>query len=495
MKMSRPLQRYILFALFLVGILYTVYHHPSSIPYLSSSSHLPKHIDWASVPAQHATSSPLKYPNETPKNLPRIQALSASETAEQKKTRDTRRDEVKRVFVRSWKAYRDMAWTHDELAPSTGGWKDHFNGWGCTLVDSLDSLLILGLTNEFNEALATVSQIDFSVTHVTAINVFETTVRYLGGLLGAHELAKDSDGGVLLAKAKELGEMLLHAWDTQNGMPVARWNWMKNFQGTPENAFSYSLSAEVGSMFLEFTRLSQLTGDLRFFDKVQRVSNVMAAEQGQTKIPGLWPVSFNAETMSWRDETLFTLGGRADSMYEYVSKGFLMLGGNSDMHKQMYITWVEAAKEHLFFKPMNKGNLDILLAGSASVQKDGKIVLIPEAQHLTCYLGGLLAVNSNLFSRPEDLDTAKKLVDGCIWAYRSTASGIMPESFIAIPPEKQGGKNKWDKTRWLKEINQQFPIGAEDEVVDKNARAEQIVKSNKLPDGFSKVGDKRYILR
>jgi len=73
-------------------------------------------------------------------------------------------------------------------------------------------------------------------------------------------------------------------------------------------------------MALEFTRISQITGDPRFYDAVKRVSDVLEREQSQTKIPGLWPVVFNGQTETFKQDNLFTLGGRADSLYEYVPK-------------------------------------------------------------------------------------------------------------------------------------------------------------------------------
>src|ERR1700753_3423873 len=162
-----------------------------------------------------------------------------------------------------------------------------------------------------------------------------------------------------------------------------------SYEGEPESPHSYTLAAEVGSMTLEFTRLSQLTGDLRFFDAVQRISNVLESEQSQTRIPGLWPVVFNAQKKSFRDERDFTLGGRADSMYEYIPKEYILLGGNPEQHRRMYIEYLEAVHEHLLFKPMNPDNLDILIVGSAKAD-NGKITLNPEGQHLTCFFVGLV---------------------------------------------------------------------------------------------------------
>ena len=91
-----------------------------------------------------------------------------------------------------------------------------------TLVDSLDTLHIMGFEKEFDEAVAAVSQIDFNRPGEEILNVFETTIRYLGGLLAAYDL---SGRAILQDKALELGEMLYAAFDTENRLPVARWNW------------------------------------------------------------------------------------------------------------------------------------------------------------------------------------------------------------------------------------------------------------------------------
>jgi mannosyl-oligosaccharide alpha-1,2-mannosidase len=282
-----------------------------------------------------------------------------------------------------------------------------------------------------------------------------------------------------------------------------------NLAGIPEQPHSYVISAEFGSMAMEFTRLSQLTGDPRFYDAVKRIADVLEREQSQTKIPGLWPVVFDAQKENFREDFLFTLGGRADSLYEYVpkvchsnletwnsaniSQEYILLGGQSEQHRRMYTTFIAKAKEHFFFKPMNPDNLDILLSGSAEAQTDS-IKLKPEGQHLSCFVGGMVALASKTFELPEDMVVAKKLVDGCSWAYSATDSGIMPEVFMAVPPGTNP-KNKWDKGRWLQGINEMHPVGSPDEVKDANARAEKIASSLRIPKGMTSVTDRRYILR
>lgn len=88
----------------------------------------------------------------------------------------------------------------------------------------------------------------------------------------------------------------------------------------PEAPHTYVLAAEFGSMSLEFTKLTQLTGDPRYYDAIKRITDVIEREQMETKIPGLWPVVFNAKTQSFKEDNLFTMGGRADSLYEYIPK-------------------------------------------------------------------------------------------------------------------------------------------------------------------------------
>ena len=73
-------------------------------------------------------------------------------------------------------------------------------------------------------------------------------------------------------------------------------------------------------MTLEFTRLSQLTGDSKYYDAVQRISDELERQQDLTYLPGLWPVSLDAAKSNFTTDRTFTLGGMADSLYEYLPK-------------------------------------------------------------------------------------------------------------------------------------------------------------------------------
>jgi mannosyl-oligosaccharide alpha-1,2-mannosidase len=159
----------------------------------------------------------------------------------------------------------------------------------------------------------------------------------------------------------------------------------------------------------------------------------------------------------------FTLGSLADSTYEYLPKMYLMLNGLVPQYKTMYENAINAAKEHLLFRAMIPDEKrEILIAGSYSVTRnygtneDGTIkekkILRTASSHLTCFVGGMFAMGSKLFDRKDDLQIAKKLTDGCVYAYEMTATGIMPETFHAIACDNRKSC-PWNQTKWWAELD------------------------------------------
>lgn len=156
--------------------------------------------------------------------IPRIQADAPAESRADRARRLARRDAVRDSFLHAWGGYKKHAWMADEVTPLTGKAKNPFGGWAATLVDALDTLWIMGLEKEFRAAAKAAEAIDFSRTEADLVNVFETTIRYMGGFLAAYELSGKEYKG-LLRKAVEVGELLMCAFDTDDRMPIARWDW------------------------------------------------------------------------------------------------------------------------------------------------------------------------------------------------------------------------------------------------------------------------------
>ena len=87
---------------------------------------------------------------------------------------------------------------------------------GTTLIDSLDTLLMMTLTKEYAEALEWIKN-DFALDSKDEVSVYEYSVHVLGGLLSAYEMTKEV---VLLERATEVGELLLQAFDKTSVFPA-----------------------------------------------------------------------------------------------------------------------------------------------------------------------------------------------------------------------------------------------------------------------------------
>ncbi|XP_044717242.1 glycosyl hydrolase family 47 protein [Hirsutella rhossiliensis] len=399
---------------------------PESMPLADGQVHWTKPNEH--FPLSKASIVPL--PTGAAKKIPKVQFNFASESPRAKDTRLQRQKKVKTELARSWAGYKKHAWMHDELSPSSGRYRDPFCGWSATLVDTLDTLWIAGMKKEFDEAAKAVNNIDFTYTPRSDIPVFETTIRYLGGLIAAFDVSGGSRGdySFLLDKATELAEILMGIFDTPNRMPLLYYQWKPEYTSQPHAA-------------------SQITSENKYYDAIDRITNALVDFQQQgSLIPGLVPGGNGLQK--------FHVGGGQDSAYEYFPKEYLLLGGRESKYQKLYEDAVGAINKWLLFRPMIKGNWDVLFPAKLSTYRDSveDFRYEYEVAHLTCFIGGMYGLGGRLFDREEDVETAKKLANGCVWAYQSTLSGIMPEFGHVIPcPSKD--QCDFNRTRWWEELD------------------------------------------
>lgn len=243
---------------------------------------------------------------------------------------EERQDAARRAFARMWNGYRNTAWGRDVLYPISGRGTQILNNqtsWAVTLVESLDTLWIMGFKDEFAEAVTeVVANLDFSQSSEGQefIEVWDVSVRVLGGLLAAYDVAGGKNGqfaDVLLEKAVEMGDLLMGAFDTSNRMVIGRWDWRKAMAGEKQEPYENMILSELSAMTLEFTHLTQVTGDPKFYDAVQRIENMLAKHQEKSKLPGMWPIVADAVGEGRFDyEKGFGLGGMAHPTYDVLPK-------------------------------------------------------------------------------------------------------------------------------------------------------------------------------
>jgi hypothetical protein len=275
-------------------------------------------------------------------------------------------------------------------------------------------------------------------------------------------------------------------------------------KGRPQAAPKQMLVSEIGSLSLEFTKLSHLTGDMRYYDAVQRISDEFDKSQDGTRLPGMWPVVVDASVPSFDQDNGFTLGGMSDSLYEYFPKQYMLLAGRLSQPQKLYEGFIEVAKKHLFHRVLNPENIPIVISGDVHVLSGEGGPVMQEThrgQHLTCFTGGMVGIASRIFERPGDLDLAIQLTDGCVWAYNSTATGIGPEIFGFVPcghikDSPSSPKCRWTEEKWLAAVEEHWWSPTDEN--GSKATPEQvksIIDAQRLPRGIVKIQDRRYILR
>ncbi|XP_041368922.1 ER degradation-enhancing alpha-mannosidase-like protein 3 [Gigantopelta aegis] len=271
--------------------------------------------------------------------LSNIIASSSMSPDEKKKIKD----HVLAMFDHAYGSYMKHAYPADELMPlsckgryrgtkpSRGDVDDTLGNFTLTLIDSLDSLVVLGKLDEFDIAVRNVikdSRFDADII----VSVFETNIRILGGLLGGHVVAsylKKWKKGMmwynqeLLEMAREVGDRLMPAFNTTTGIPYPRINLRSGISETISSQNRDTCTACAGTMILEFAALSRLSGDPKYELKAQKAMDFLWNQRHRTS--DLMGMVINIHNGDWiRRES--GVGAGIDSYYEYVLKAYILLG-------------------------------------------------------------------------------------------------------------------------------------------------------------------------
>jgi len=310
-------------------------------------------------------------------------------------------EDVKNEMRWAWGNYRERAWGKDDFKPVSGGnksfpLKDHH--LGLSLIEAMDTLWVMGLDQEFADALGWVkANSDFDVDG--EVSVFETEIRLVGGLLSAHHACGDP---VLLAKARDLADRLLPAFDTPTGMPYRYVNLRTRAVRDP-----MSNPAEVGTHIAELGTLSKLTGDRKYYDAAKRAMVAMYERRSKT---GLLADTIDVRNGQWGSRRA-TIAPPSDSYYEYCWDGWQLFGDHD--FKTMYDTLtapilkrqIVRAKGHLWFV-----DVDFETGKQLSTEQD----------ELASFYGGLLAQGGA---------GATGAAYTRAWASVQAAYGILPEGY------------------------------------------------------------------
>ncbi|KAJ1400638.1 Six-hairpin glycosidase-like superfamily [Sesbania bispinosa] len=346
-----------------------------------------------------------------------------------------RREKVKEAMLHAWTSYEKYAWGKDELKPQSMNGVDSFGGLGATLVDSLDTLFIMGLDSQFQRAREWIAKSLYFNKNIE-VSVFETTIRVLGGLLSAYDLSGDE---VFLEKARDLADKLLPAWNTPSGIPYNRINLAYGNTNNARWTRGNSILADSGSEQLEFIALSQRTNDPKYQEKAEKVIKELHRTFPED---GLLPIYLNPLTGT-KSSGAITFGAMGDSFYEYLLKAWIQ-GNKTEMVKFYREMWEASMKglQSLIRKSTPSSFVYI-------TEKLGNS-FFDKMDELACFVPGMLALGSSGYGPGEGdkfMSLAEELAWTCYNFYQSTPTKLAGENYYFRKGEDMTVGTSWNIQR------------------------------------------------
>ena len=319
-------------------------------------------------------------------------------TVNDPKVNEYRRNCIKRTMKKAWEAYKKDAWGYDFLAPQSHTGKNIY-GLSLTIVDSLDTLLLMNMTEEFEEAR---DFLNTSFKMETTVSFFETTIRCLGSFITTYEQTGDK---MFLDLAQKLADKLMPAFDTYYGFPRTMVNLKTGECYDHLWSNGLTLLADVGSIQLEFLALSIHTHNMTYWEKAKNVLYTI------TSYYDLPPVRLNYDNLL-NNVKSYSLDAFGDSYYEYLLKLRLYSPENVTFIDDKFDRAIKSALKRLSFTSMD-GDFHYF----AQVENSK---MVHEFSHLSFFLPGTLVLAYNEDpSRIDYLELAEDLKDTAQACYSS----------------------------------------------------------------------------
>jgi mannosyl-oligosaccharide alpha-1,2-mannosidase len=302
------------------------------------------------------------------------------------------------------------------------------DGWGASAADAISTAAIMGNTNVLDQILNYIPTVDFTKSNETTISLFETTIRYLGGLLAGYDLLTGpaaklvSDKSLvdtLLTQAQSLADSLSYAFETPSGVPYN--NLHLNSRGN-DGSTTNGL-ATTGSLILEWTRLSDLTGNKTYGQLAQKAESYLLNPQPAwtQPFPGLVGSNIDISSGHFIDDYV-TWNGGDDSFYEYLIKFFVYSPSRFSEYRDRWLAAANSTLEHLLSRPVPQPDLTFV-----NIWDNGTV--ISTSEHLTGFIGGNFLLAGSVLDRQDLIDAGLAFTDSWHATYNGTATKIGPEAF------------------------------------------------------------------
>lgn len=263
------------------------------------------------------------------------------------------RDRVQQLFVHGWDSYMHHGFPADEVRPVScepygpqyidpaSFENDAMGNVSLTVLDNLDTLIVMAQWDQLRFVLAYLEHHQHNFFHQDrTVQVFEASIRWLGGLLLAHLALTDVRWcgrsadmcaisstylGFLLDMAYDLGLRLIPSYKTSTHLPLPRINLARGLDAVPPDRNKEACTAGATTPLVEFLLLLRLTGDMVF----ERLTNRTFWKLWHARLDlGLVPMSLDPAESRWLD-VVTGIGALVDSFYEYALKGAILFGSDA----------------------------------------------------------------------------------------------------------------------------------------------------------------------
>jgi mannosyl-oligosaccharide alpha-1,2-mannosidase len=181
--------------------------------------------------------------------------------------------------------------------------------------------------------------------------------------------------------------------------------------------------ATIGTLVLEWTRLSDKIGDPQYARLSQRAEQYLLRPQPASSEPwpGLVGTNVNIDTGAFTNNYGGWNGGD-DSFYEYLIKMYVYDPKRFGQYRDRWIAAADSTIRHLTTHPSTRPDLTYVAGFTGQTT-------FKSSQHLTCFDGGNFLLGGRVLNRPDYVQYGLSLTAGCYNTYASTVTGIGPEQF------------------------------------------------------------------
>lgn len=382
------------------------------------------------------------------------------------------------MFRFAWEGYRKYAFPNDELRPQNNSFTNSRNGWGVTAFDALSTAIVMEQTDIVNDILDYIPTVDFTKTVTPAggaVSLFETNIRYFGGMLGAYDLLTgpfdhlDVDTtkvDALLTQATALADVLKFAFNTTSGIPV-NYLYIENQTFSDlalgEDGTYQAGLAELGTLQIEWQRLSDLTGNPEYGELVQRAESYFLEPSYETW-PGLTGSVFSTDNGTILDVYGGWTSGN-DSAYEYLVKMYAYDPERYAKYGERFTLAADSSIAHILSSPSSRPDLSMVSTWGPGTQTQNY------SQFLACFVGGSFIMGSSVLDRPDWLSHGLDFAEFCANGYRYAASGIGPTIYswdldVLAQPDIVNQTELYERAGWFIPEVSAYPGGQSPEAVE-----------------------------